>query len=104
MKPPPRPALPPTHTVSWDALALDDVDALEALVAQDKPMAAARLRLKLVDKADTLAWTPYRGTRVRGRLFKLLAHSPYVIRYVVDPFDVTIVSVRREPAPRRRRR
>lgn len=102
--PPPRrrpPQVPPTHTVSWDTTALDDVDAIEAYVARDKPMAAARLRVKLVDTADGLAWTPYRGTRVRGCLHKLLVHSPYVIRYVVDPSEVTIVSVRREPPPRR---
>lgn len=92
----------PTHLVRWSVEALDDLDAIEAHVAQDAPHAAARLRLRLVAAGDSLERHPIRGVRIGGGFRKLLAMSPFVIRYAVDADCVTILSVRDDRRRRRR--
>ena len=102
MSEPPSGRMPASHRVSWSVRALDDLNEIEAHVAADAPRAAFRLRLRLVAAADSLKHHPDRGTRVRGQLRKLLVTSPFVIRYVVEADEVTILSIRDDRRRQRR--
>lgn len=66
-------------------LALEDLEAIVRHVAQDDLQAANRLGMSLLDRAESLAQFPERGTNVRRRPgVKRLVRAPYLIFYRID--------------------
>ncbi len=72
----------------------DDLDAIEAWIAQDSPAAAARLWLHLDDQVAKLADPnfPRRKGRVPGTR-ELVAHENYVVILIEDETTVTVLNV-----------
>ncbi len=80
--------------VVWSDTALDDLDSIEAYIADAAPIAASRLAGRLVAAARSLAVHADRGRPVGGDLRELVVVSPYVIRYFIEPETVRIVRIR----------
>ncbi len=66
-------------------LALEDLEAIIRQVAKEDAQAANRLGNALLDRAESLARLPERGSNVRRRRgVKKLVHPPYLIFYRID--------------------
>ncbi len=79
----------------WTEAALSDVRRIRAYVAQERPLAAARLASRLIAAGQTLATMPDRGRRLGRDRREITVMSPYLIRYRVGPSgDVLILEVR----------
>ena len=80
--------------VIWSDTALDDLDSIEVYISETAPIAAARLAMRLVAAARSLAAHAERGRAVGDNLRELIVVSPYVIRYLIEPEAVRIVRIR----------
>ena len=73
---------------------MENAAEITGYVRDFSPTAAARLELRFIDVAETLATFPERGRPIgRGRR-EILVVRPYVIRYAVLAEEVRILSVR----------
>jgi toxin ParE1/3/4 len=79
--------------VFWFAEADAELDEIEAHIALDNPAAARRMREALRDAADSLAWSPERGTPSTGGRRTMII-GPYLLRYFVRGDTVFVVSCR----------
>lgn len=72
----------------------DDLRGIAHYVAQDKPGAAARLRLSIEAQVSKLADPnfPRRSGRVAGTK-ELVAHPNYIVVFVEDDMTVTVINV-----------
>jgi toxin ParE1/3/4 len=72
----------------------DDLDAIEAYIAQDNPRAAADLWLDIDEQVDALADPkfPRRPGRVAGTA-ELVAHPNYIVILEEDATTVTVLNV-----------
>ena len=72
----------------------DDLLALTAFVAKDKPGAAAKLRLAIDDQVSNLADPnfPRRKGRVPGTR-ELVAHENYIVILIEDDATVEVINV-----------
>lgn len=71
--------------VVYQPLALDDLEAIVRHIAEKDLLAANRLGMSLLDRAEALAQFPERGSNVRRRPgVKKLVRAPYLIFYRVD--------------------
>jgi plasmid stabilization system protein ParE len=72
----------------------EDLDAIEAYIAQDNPRAAADLWLDIDEQVDALADPkfPRRPGRVAGTA-ELVAHPNYIVILEEDATTVTVLNV-----------
>lgn len=72
----------------------EDLDAIEAYIAQDNPRAAADLWLDIDEQVDALADPkfPRRPGRVAGTM-ELVAHENYIVILEEDATTVTVLNV-----------
>lgn len=72
----------------------DDLDAIEAYIADDNPKAGAEMWLFIDEQVDNLADPkfPRRPGRVRGTT-ELVAHANYVVILEEDATTVTVLGV-----------
>jgi addiction module RelE/StbE family toxin len=77
-------------TVVWSRQALNDVARIAGYIANDNPVAAARVARELLIAGDSLAVFPRRGrpSSLPGRR-ELVAVRPYVLVYRILP-DETV--------------
>ncbi|MEH0195982.1 type II toxin-antitoxin system RelE/ParE family toxin [Caulobacter sp. CCNWLY153] len=86
--------------VVWTRSAAADLRAIQAYVAEFKPLAAQRLAARLVSAARSLETTPDRGRTINRGRRELTVIPPYLIRYMVQTDRVVILEIRhgaREP-------
>ena len=77
--------------VEYDDGAIDDLDQIENHVAQDRPLAARRLRGRLIDACERLADFPQIGRRShQTRLRELTTVPPYFVFYSLGADAVRI--------------
>jgi toxin ParE1/3/4 len=79
--------------VFWTLRARRDVEVIHAHVAEAAPIAAGRLRDRLLEAADSLSTLPDRY-RAAGRTRELVVIRPYILRYQVIGPSVFILRVR----------
>jgi toxin ParE1/3/4 len=75
--------------------AENDLDAIEAYIGEDNPVAATQFIERLTQNFERLVHNPRIG-RKRDEILpgmRSLAHRPYVIFYLIDEETVTIVRV-----------
>jgi plasmid stabilization system protein ParE len=80
--------------VVWSDEALDQLDEITRYVRGFSPMAAARLEMRIVAVADSLELMPRRGAAIGNERREIAAVRPYIIRYVVLPDEVRILTIR----------
>ena len=83
-----------TLPVRWTPRALNDLEDIRDYIAVDRPLAAERMKRRLVEVSDRLTHLPARGRAV-GVSRELLVVRPYVIRYRITVEAVVILGVRR---------
>ncbi len=81
--------------VVWSDQALQDLEAIHAYIAADKPLAAGAFARTLYEAGDSLQHFPRRGRPTPNRIRELTAVWPYRIRYRFDEDQdlVTIVTI-----------
>ena len=82
-----------TLPVRWTPRALSDLDGIRDYIAADRPLAAERMKRRLVEVSDRLTHFPARGRAV-GASRELVVVRPYVIRYRITAEAVVILGVR----------
>jgi toxin ParE1/3/4 len=85
--------MPDPCPVIWTLRARQDLAAIRAYIAADRPMAAARFADRLQEAASRLGDYPEVG-REAGRSRVLATVPPYLIRYRVRPEGVIVLGVR----------
>jgi len=81
--------------IEWLASAQDDLAAIIEFIANDNPMAALRLRIRLEESVLPVSEHPYlfrRSLRLAG-LREIVAHPNYVVFYRVMPERIEVVNV-----------
>jgi len=81
--------------VRWLRLALLDLDAVEAYIAQDDPRTAAEVALRIVRAVSLLKEQPGigRAGRVPGTKELVVPNAPYIVPYRVRDDAVHILRV-----------
>ena len=81
--------------IKWLNLALLDLDEAEAYIAQDNPVAAAEVVLKIVKAVSLLEWQPGLGRpgRVSGTKELIVPDTPYIVPYRVKEDVVQVLRV-----------
>jgi toxin ParE1/3/4 len=79
----------------WSLRALQRLEEIRAYVAQDKPVAAGRLAVRIAAVAEVLRHHPYLGRAgaQRGVRELVIGGTPYVVLYRVRRKRVTIVTI-----------
>ena len=88
--------------VIWSDQALEQLEAITTYVRTDSPVAAARLEVRIVEKADSLVMMPDRGRSISGGRRVIAVTRNYLLCYVVVREEVRVLSVRhtaRRPEP-----
>ena len=70
----------------------DDLDAIEAWIARDNPLAAAAMWLLIDEQVDQLAYPnfPRRGSARLADAFELVAHPNYIVYFDQDAGTCTV--------------
>jgi len=80
-----------TVKVAWDDEALDDLDSIGAVIAQDSPRAPQRVVERLRNLCRLLETSPRLGKRIAkrpGALELILKRYPYVLVYEIGDGEV----------------
>lgn len=80
--------------VVWSRRALRDLNRITSYIGLFAPMAAARMRERLIAAGASLDLFPERGRPVGHGARELIAVNPNLIRYRIDRERVTITRVR----------
>ncbi len=80
--------------VVWTDRALENLDLIEAYIAQFSPQAARRIAVQLMSAGNSLGHQPERGRPVRGGIRELTSVWPYLIRYRAGLDTVIILRIR----------
>lgn len=84
-----------TRTIRWSRTAIQQLAAIRRYVAQDKPIAANRLALRIKNSVNTLANFPDSGRA--GFIDKtrqwVIPGAPYIATYAVDADEVRVLSL-----------
>lgn len=80
--------------IVWSEEARENLQSIQAYVAEFNASAARRLALRIVDLIESLATHSERGRQIRPSVRELTSIPPYVIRYVVTVDEVRIMGVR----------
>ncbi len=81
--------------IKWLGLALVDLDNVESYVAQDNPVAAAEVALKIINAVSMLEQQPGLGRpgRVPGTKELVIPNTPYIVPYRVKEGIVQVLRV-----------
>lgn len=80
--------------VIWSDDAADELDGIEAYIAERNPLAAMRMGARLVAAAERLAADPWIGRPAPDGMREITTVAPYIIRYRVEADHVRVVRVR----------
>ena len=81
--------------IIWRASALNDLEAVREFIAQDNPLAAARVLTAIRDAVDRLGRHPSLGRagRVDGTRELIISNAPYIVAYRVMENQIRILAV-----------
>jgi len=81
--------------IIWRASALNDLEAVREFIAQDNPLAAARVLTAIRDAVDRLGRHPSLGRagRVDGTRELIISNAPYIVAYRVVENQIRILAV-----------
>lgn len=82
--------------VRWSAESIDDLAALRAFIAAERPASAIRMARQISDTVETLlSENPEIGRpgRVRDTRELVVARTPFIVAYRIRPAVVEIVRV-----------
>jgi toxin ParE1/3/4 len=81
--------------VRWTRRALRALDAIAEYIAQDRPLAASRMVLRIREACDHLGENPDSGRvgRVAGTRELVVSGTPFIIPYRVREGDLEILTV-----------
>ena len=79
--------------IRWTPRAIRELDSIRDHISKDRPIAADRMKARLVEAADGLGLFPERG-REAGASRELVIVNPYVIRYRVRPEAIVILRIK----------
>jgi len=82
-----------SYLIVWSPIAIDNLEAIFAYIAQDSPDAARRVAAELEILADSLSEMPSRGRRVGVDIRELVAGN-YLLRYRIEDQAVVIVRLK----------
>ena len=79
----------------WTRLALQDLRHLHEYVAEDNPLAASRMVVRIQDATQRLKKHPQMGRPgpVQGTRELVIAASPYIVVYILRDSEIQIVAV-----------
>lgn len=81
--------------IIWSPRARTHLIALRSYIAERNPRAAIAVARRIRDSVDQLAEYPRmgRGGRVAGTRELVITRTPYIVAYVVDADEVTILAI-----------
>jgi toxin ParE1/3/4 len=82
--------------VTWDPVALDDLDEIARYIERDSPSAARRLVQRIFDRVDKLKRFPRSGGFIpedSRQIYRQLIQGNYRVIYRCDDQDVFIVAI-----------
>jgi addiction module RelE/StbE family toxin len=81
--------------IIWSQVALTRLQQIRAFVAQDKPVAAERLAMRIAAAVEALRVFPHvgRAGMVPGTRELVIGRTPYVVVYRVQEKIVTILTI-----------
>jgi toxin ParE1/3/4 len=82
--------------VTWDPVALDDLDEIARYIERDSPSAARRLVQRIFDRVDKLKRFPRSGGFIpedSRQIYRHLIQGNYRVIYRCDDQDVFIVAI-----------
>ncbi len=82
--------------IDWSPEAVEDLESIRAYVAQDSPVAATRLVLRIVLDVETqLPDSPHIGRpgRVSGTRELVISKTPYIVPYRVRGTTIQVLRV-----------
>ena len=91
------------YRLIYTKLAERDLETIVRYTAKDKPRAAEKVGLELVEPAESLAKMPGRGSRVRDRegVYKVMNPAYVVLYRVIESYRVVRIQrfwhARRDP-------
>ncbi len=79
----------------WTRIALQDMHHLHEYIAEDNPLAASRMVVRIRDATQRLKKHPQMGRprRVQGTRELVIAGSPYIVVYILGDSEIQIASV-----------
>src|SRR6266498_1380236 len=88
-----REALPRLMRVRWTTDAADDLERISDYIAQERPQAAQRIALDIIQRVDALETFSSRGRpgRVEGTRELALAPLPFIAVYEVYEQEVQVL-------------
>jgi toxin ParE1/3/4 len=81
------------YQIIWSPRALEDLREIVRYIRRDKPIAARQFGEKLIDKAESLATFPERGTVIRkfaDPSLRQVYQGPYRIAYRIRTESSTV--------------
>jgi addiction module RelE/StbE family toxin len=77
----------------WTPTASHDLDAIEAYIAQNNPLAASQTVLRIIEQAGNLADHPGLGRpgRVAGTRELVISSTPYIVPYKAQGNEIVIL-------------
>lgn len=83
------------RTIRWSKRALRRLEQIGAVIAEDNPLAAARVVARLSIAIEALADHPAIGRvgRIAGTRELVFADIPYIIPYRVSANDIVVLTI-----------
>ena len=82
--------------ITWDPVAIDDLNEIGSYIARSAPAAARRLVQRIIDRVEKLKRLPLSGGFIsedNRRIYRQLIQGNYRIIYRCDGEDVFVVAV-----------
>src|SRR5262245_13770010 len=82
--------------ITWDPLALDDLEEIVRYIERDSPVAARRLVQRVFDRVERLKRYPHTGGFIEEdnrKIYRQLIQGNYRVIYRSDGKDVFVVAV-----------
>lgn len=80
--------------VRWPARTLSELAEIVAYIERDNPIAAVKVRDRLLALGESLSYAPRRGRPLPDGTRQIVTARPYVLRYRMVGQDVVIVGIR----------
>jgi toxin ParE1/3/4 len=82
--------------ITWDPVALDDLDEIARYIARDSPAAARRLVQRIFDRVNKLRRFPHSGGFIpedSRQIYRQLIQGNYRVIYRCEHEDIFVVAV-----------
>ncbi len=81
--------------INWLDFAVQDLNAVETYIAKDKPSAAIKVVLRIIEAVEILSDSPGIGRqgRIEGTKELVVSDTPYIVPYRVRKDTIEILRV-----------